>query len=186
MPGGNHHLAETFSRVTHPLSFICLTLFLINWKTQHSLLYGIVDTALLVLCLVPSIVYLASTRTTRPPARKPIAITLLLLGVALTAAMYSVKGSSTFQVNSLVIGMLGALGITFIHRRWNMSFHAATSMGCAALLVPIAPTLAVLMALLAVITGLARLPIGAHTPLQILAGWTYGFGVTSLLLMVTT
>ncbi len=59
-------------------------------------------------------------------------------------------------------------------------------MGCVALLIPISPPIATCISVLAILAGLARLPIHEHTLVQVLAGWLYGFGVTTTLLIIST
>jgi membrane-associated phospholipid phosphatase len=59
-------------------------------------------------------------------------------------------------------------------------------MGCVALLTPLSPPIALSISILAILAGLARLPIHEHTFAQVLAGWLYGFGITTMLLIVST
>lgn len=55
---------------------------------------------------------------------------------------------------------------------------------CAALFLPIDPSFVLSFAILGMIAGFSRLPLGWHTPQQVIAGWIYGLSATSLLLMV--
>jgi membrane-associated phospholipid phosphatase len=179
-------LALLISRVAHPINIVCLTLLIINSIAQQDVLLGLVDTSILLLGLAPGIVYLVTSRHRPTTNRKYIAICLLLLGVAATIGVYTTGTTSPTQTRSLAVGILGGIGITLIHRYWNISFHAATSMGCVALLTPLSPPIALSIGILAILAGLARLPIHEHTFAQVLAGWLYGFGITTMLLIVST
>ncbi len=179
-------LAQLTSRVAHPINSVCLTLLIINSAAQGNVLLGLIDTSILLLGLLPGIMYLVSTRHSPTPKRKYVAIYLLLLGVTATIGVYIMGTTSAMQIRSLTVGILGGIGITLIHRYWNISFHAATSMGCVALLLPISLPIAAAIGILAILAGLARLPIHEHTLLQVFAGWLYGFGVTMTLLVLTT
>jgi membrane-associated phospholipid phosphatase len=178
--------AQLISRVAHPINIICLTLLIINSAAQGNALLGLIDTTILLLGLLPAILYLVTTRHTPTANQKYVAICLLLLGVAATIGIYAAGTRSVTQIRSLAVGIIGGIGITLIHRYWNISFHAATSMGCVALLIPISPPIASCIGILAVLAGLARLPIHEHTLFQVLAGWLYGFGVTAMLLILST
>jgi membrane-associated phospholipid phosphatase len=84
----------------------------------------------------------------------------------------------------LIVILLAILGCLLINRFWKISFHAAIAMICAALFIHIAPLITIFIAILGIIVGLSRLPLGLHTPAQVLAGWPYGFGSISLLLLL--
>jgi membrane-associated phospholipid phosphatase len=93
------------------------------------------------------------------------------------------------NVPSLVIQSFIALFITMtiliiINRFWKISLHAATTMICAALFIPISSTVVIVMMCLSVLTGLSRLQLKVHSPRQVAAGWLYGFGFASILVIL--
>jgi membrane-associated phospholipid phosphatase len=81
----------------------------------------------------------------------------------------------------MAIALLEGVGVTIISRFWKISLHAAIAMGCASLLVSISWRYALVAGALAVLVGISRLIVRHHTPLQVIAGWIYGFVLTRVL-----
>lgn len=106
---------------------------------------------------------------------------LVIAGFAATLLMDGLLGVPRIALVSLVIGMIAGAGATIINRFWDMSFHAATSAGCAALFVAISWPLTMGLMFLSLVVGLARLPMKHHTLPHVVGGWIYGFGCTILL-----
>ena len=84
------------------------------------------------------------------------------------------------MMREMLIGLLAGIGAVLISRFWKISLHATVAMGCAALFIPLSITTVLILGSLGIIVGLSRLVVRHHTLAQVLAGWLYGFGMTSL------
>lgn len=180
------HVAQVTSKVLHPLVMMGLTSVLMGALTNRTVMQGILYTTVLAVCLLPgTICYVAAQNNpAQTPRRYRMELMLLLTGFAATLLIYSVLGVPRIALVSLVIGMIAGAGATIINRFWDISFHAATSAGCAALFVAISwPTTMGLM-FLSLLVGLARLPIKQHSLPQVVGGWIYGFGCTAILVFL--
>jgi membrane-associated phospholipid phosphatase len=181
-------VAHVISRLLHPFVMMGLTSVLMGLLTQRTLEQGTLYTAILALCLLPGILWYSAVRTNRLKPSHPYRVELLLLlvGFAATLLIYNLIGVPRIALLSLVVGIIAGAGATIINRVWDISFHAATSAGCAALFVVISWPATVGLAILSLVVGLARLPIKQHSLAQVVGGWIYGFGCTTILMLLLT
>lgn len=186
--------AHLLSYVLHPAVLLLVTMGLLSATQQTSATVPIRDTLILLAGLLPGLIYIV-IQVRRGTVghvhlllkeERRVVLPLFLLGFVGSLGLYWLVGAAQFIVDGLLIGIIEGVILTLITRVWKISFHAAVSMTCAAFLLPSSPLLASLMALLALITGLARLPIGHHTLAHVVAGWVFGFGVTTTLLATLT
>ena len=186
--------AHLLSYVLHPAVLLLVTMGLLSATQQTSATVPIRDTLILLAGLLPGLIYIV-IQVRRGTVghvhlllkeERRVVLPLFLLGFVGSLGLYWLVGAAQFIVDGVLIGIIEGVILTLITRVWKISFHAAVSMTCAAFLLPSSPLLASLMALLALITGLARLPIGHHTLAHVVAGWVFGFGVTTTLLATLT
>lgn len=179
-------VAHVISRLLHPFVMMGLTSVLMGVLTQRTLEQGLLYTAILALCLLPGVLWYGAVRTDRLKTshRYRVELVLLLVGFAATLLIYSLIGVPRIALLSLVIGILTGAGATIINRFWDMSFHAATSAGCAALFVAISWPVTMGLLFLSLLVGLARLPIKQHSLAQVVGGWSYGFACTAILVLL--
>lgn len=180
------HIAQVTSKVLHPLVMMGLTSVLMGVLTNRTALQGVVYTTVLAVCLLPGTIrYVAAQKN---PAgirhRYRMELMLLIAGFAATLLIYGMLGVPRIALVSLVIGIIAGAGATIINRFWDMSFHAATSAGCAALFVAISWPVTMGLMFLSLLVGLARLPIKQHSLPQVVGGWIYGFGCTAMLVFL--
>jgi membrane-associated phospholipid phosphatase len=185
MHEGVKRVAQVISTIVDPIYIGCLTLLIVNTLVRGNILRALVDTSILLVCLVPGIVYRIHTRTYDNDIYKVYTMCILLVGVGTTSVLYTLIGAEATQIRSLYIGILPGIGIILLHQRWNISLHAATAMACVALLLPLSALAATFLSVPAIAVGLARLPLRQHTVPQVLAGWAYGFGTITILLRLT-
>ena len=188
--GRMERVAHLLSYALHPAVLMVGTMVALSACGRGSLALSLLDAAILLAGLLPGLAYIAvkarrgefSHYHLLLKEERRVVLPLLLLGLLGSLLVFWLSGAPRFVVDGLLIGLLGGIGVTVITRFWKISLHATVSMACAAFCLPVSLPLAGLMALIALLTGLARLPIKHHTPAQVLAGWAYGLGVTGLLL----
>ena len=186
--------AHLLSYVLHPAVLLLMTMGLLSATHQNTVTTTVRDTLILLAGLLPGLIYIGLhvRRGTVGHVHlllkeeRRVVLPIFLLGFIGSLGVYWLVGAAQFIVDGLLIGILEGVILTLITRVWKISFHAAVSMTCAAFLLPSSLVLAGVMMVLAIITGLARLPLGHHTLAQILAGWLFGFGVTTTLLATLT
>lgn len=181
-------VAHVTSRLLHPFVMMGLTSVLMGVVTQRTLAQGMLYTAILAVCLLPGILWYGAVHTNRLKTSHQYRgeLILLIAGFAATLVIYSLIGVPRIALLSLVIGIVAGAGATIINRFWDISLHAATSAGCAALFVAISWPATIGLAILSVLVGLARLPIKQHSLAQVVGGWMYGFGCTAILILLLT
>ncbi len=176
-------VAVVLSALLHPLVFVGIASLAVLSTIEGQVALGLRDVLVFWLSLCPGLAYLiAMKRARRALAYSAVFLPLLLGGIGVTGLIYAAVGAPPRALGVIGTTFCVTLGATWINRRWNMSFHASLSMSCAVLVEPFVPLLSVLLAVLSVLVGLARLPIRQHTPAQVSAGWIYGLSVTGSLL----
>lgn len=180
------HVAQITSKVLHPLVMMGLTSVLMGVLTNRTAVQGVLSTTVLAVCLLPGTIYYVVAQKNPAAVRHRYRMELMLLiaGFAATLLIYSVLGVPRIALVSLVIGIIAGAGATIINRFWDISFHAATSAGCAALFVAISWPATIALIFLSILVGLARLPIKQHSLPQVIGGWIYGFGCTAMLVLL--
>jgi hypothetical protein len=110
---------------------------------------------------------------------------VFLLGIASLSgsmALYRALDCPRAVVDAALVGVAGACGAAAINVAFKISVHAAVAAGCATVLAPTSAGASAAAAVLAVTAGLARIPLGHHTPAQVVAGWAYGGGSAVVLM----
>lgn len=178
-------IARFLSRLFHPLNIIALTALSLNSHVHQNYLLGVRDTLILVLCLAPGLVYFAIQKRKSQKVRyTQVVFPLFLLGLGATFTIYTLLGNPPTILQGVIISLLVGIGATLIEKQWDMSNHAWVPMSCAALWLPFSLTITLLLLVVGLITGLARLPLRQHTLLQVFVGWLYGFTATYLLVVL--
>lgn len=187
---GAHFLSYLF----HPAVLLLVTMGVLSATQQSTSSRALLDIVILLLGLLPGLAYIAwkvcHGAVSHPhlllKEERRVVLPLFLLGFVGSLLIYFLSGAAEFIIEGIAIGLLEGVGLTIITRFWKISFHAAVSMACAAFLLPSSFWASLSMALVALITGIARLPIKHHTLEQVAGGWIYGFSVTLLLLAMFT
>jgi hypothetical protein len=178
-------VAQLISTLFHPLVLILALTALIGGQIRSSAILGVRDALILALCLLPGLLYLFIAKRNGQSVRyHQIVLPLMLTGLVVAFFIYTSLGTPSIALRGLAIALVVGVGATIIDRFWDMSFHASIAMSCAALLIPFSLYQMVVVALIGIIVGIARLPIKQHTIPQVVAGWLYGFGVTAVLVII--
>jgi membrane-associated phospholipid phosphatase len=180
-----YSLSAIISTYFRPLTFVLITSWFINVSLYQDLLRALVNPTILVVCLLPGIVFIK-----RQKARhhgwysRGMAFGLLMIGFFGAILIYIGTHTPDSIIQDSVIAF-GVILVTMLINRfwWDISFHATIPMCCVALLVPVSTMAAALSGLLALLVGISRVPLRQHTLLQVVVGWTFGFGLTWLLLV---
>ncbi len=181
MHGDVERIAHVVSKIVDPIHIGCLTVLLVNILARGNMLHALIDTIILLVCLVPGIAYRIHTRN-HHERYKLYTMSILLAGVGTASVVYMLMGAEATQIRSLYVGIVPGVGIILLHRCWNISLHAATATACVALVLPLSSLVATFLSIPAIAVGLARLPLRQHTLPQVLAGWAYGFGMITIFL----
>jgi membrane-associated phospholipid phosphatase len=184
-------VAYFFSAIFHPAvmlitSFICISIY-----ARHSIILALVDTIVFLGGLLPGMIYhhtaLHKKRTLdyRKVANyNKMALLSFAFGMVVIYIVYTFTGVTTIQILSLFILFMTISGCIIINRFWKISFHSTIATICAALFIPFSSVFVCAFTLFGLIAGCSRLPLKLHTPAQVLAGWLYGFCVTSVLVLL--
>jgi membrane-associated phospholipid phosphatase len=159
-----------------------ISAIILNIVIQNSIVLGLRDTVILICCLIPGIIHFATGGN--KTKKRFITLLLMLSGLVTLLAAYYLIDTPPTTLKGLVISIIVGSGAIIIDRFWDMSFHASISMSCAALFIPFSTAIMLIVGSLSIIVGLARLPIKQHTPIQVIAGWVYGYGLTSVLVFL--
>ena len=183
-------IADALSYILHPAIIMLLTLALISNSLHHNPAQVMLDIIILGIGLFPGLLYIY-LKTKRGDfghyhlllkQERRIALPLLVAGMIVSLTLYTFIRTSSTLFNDILIAIAGGIGVTIISRYWKISLHASVSMGAAALLMPISLLLSTVMIMLSIIAGVSRLIVKQHTVTQVIIGWIYGYGVTSVLL----
>ena len=182
-------LAYLLSNVLHPAIFLVCSTALYSSFVRQPKAYALLDTLILVAGIIPALTYVevlkqrgavASRHLTKREER-PVALALALAGFVGSLVVYRLINAPEQLIVELLILLIGGIPISLITLVWKISFHAAVAAACAALFLTISPLVTLCLMALALLVGLARIPIDHHTPAQVVAGWAYGFLVTAAL-----
>jgi membrane-associated phospholipid phosphatase len=182
-------VADALSYLLHPAVPMVLTMFQVSLWTRGSLGWAFLDVGMLILGLFPGLLYIY-VKTRRGQfthyhlllkEERRVVLPLLFFGMVVSFGLYLVTNAPTLMLRGMIVGLFAGLGAIIISRFWKMSLHAAVSMGCAALFIPISWTTAAVFAALGITVGVARLVVRHHTPAQVIVGWAYGFLVSAVL-----
>lgn len=187
-------LAHFLSYALHPAVLMVATMVALSAHGRGDLWLSLLDAGILLLGLLPGLGFIAYKARRGEVSHvhlllkeeRRIILPLLLAGIAGALLVYALIGAPRFIIDGLVIGLIEGAVVTLITRFWKISLHATVGMCCAAFCLTTSAALAAAIAVIAVVTGIARLPINHHTPAQVLAGWAYGFGATAALLWALT
>jgi membrane-associated phospholipid phosphatase len=178
-------IAHAVSILFHPLVLILMLTVLISGQVRSSAILGVRDALILALCLLPGFLYLLVAKRQNQSVRyHRVVLPLMLVGLVISFFIYRSIGTPNIALRGLAIALVVGMGATVIDRFWNMSFHASIAMSCAALLIPFSLYQMVVIAIIGIVVGIARLPIKQHTIPQVVAGWLYGFGATAVLVIL--
>jgi membrane-associated phospholipid phosphatase len=166
-----------------------LTVILISGRSRNNFVLTIADVGILVVGLLPGLlhIYLKTRRGDFGhyhlllKEERRVVLPLLFAGMVASFVLYILTQAPSIMLRGMVVGLLAGVGAMAISRFWKISLHAAVAMGCAALFIPISWTILLVIGSLGIIVGASRLVVKHHTPAQVIGGWIYGFGITSLL-----
>ena len=178
----------------HPAVLLFGSMWLASFLQRQHAGYALLDALILIAGLLPGLGYIAwlvrRGAVSHPhllfKEERRIVLPLLLLGLVAVLGVYQLIDAPRALRDGMLIGIIEGSIVIIITRFWKISLHAMTGMTCAALFVPIQGWIALGIVVLALITGLARLPVRHHTLAQVVAGWLYGFGMTVVLLWLLT
>lgn len=184
-------IAYFFSAIFHPAVMLITSIIFIGIYARHSVVFALVDTTVFLGGLLPGMIYhytsLHKKRTLdyrKVDNYNKMALFLFVFGMIVIYIVYSFTGVTTIQILSLFILFMTISGCIIINRFWKISFHSSIATICAALFLPFSSVLVCAFTLFGLIAGCSRLPLKLHTPAQVLAGWLYGFCVTSILVLL--
>ncbi len=187
-------LSMQLSYWLHPAVVLLASMWLASYLQRRSVGLALLDTLVIMGGLAPGLGYLA-WQVRRGAVSHPhllfkeerrIVLPLLVLGIAGAWLIYWLIDAPTAIIVGMQIGVIEGVLVVAITRYWKISLHAMTAMTCAALFIPVAPIWTLVIALVGIVTGLARIPIRHHTVGQVLGGWLYGFGMTVALIWLLT
>jgi membrane-associated phospholipid phosphatase len=182
--------AHRISLFFHPAVVMILTAILLSNYVRGNPGWVLIDMAILIAGILPGLIYIY-VKTKRGDfghyhlllkEERRAVFPILIVGLIGSFALYFLIGTPLLMLRGMVAGIVGGVGAAIINRYWKISIHAAVTMGCAALFLPVSIPFMLGFMALGVIVGLARLPIKHHTPGQVIVGWLYGFFFTSALL----
>jgi membrane-associated phospholipid phosphatase len=186
-----YRIAYVVSGIFHPLPIILITIFFISLYIRADIKLALIDVIVFLIGIGPSWFYhFVSLRKRKTLDYYQVknyhrtVFILLFIGLSAMFSIYAIIGISWGQIQMLFALLLTIIGSVIINRFWKISFHAAITMICASLFVPFSVVMALVIAPMAIVAGLARLPLKLHTPTQLLAGWAYGIVVTQLLILL--
>lgn len=155
---------------------------LFNLLIQQDIVTAISYLLIFLLLLLPGIVIYLKNKDNNQKIRYDLL--LAIIGFILVLIIYIVINAPISLIYAFIAGVLGGIGIAIISYYWDISLHAATTAGCAALFIAISwPTTLVLL-FISVIVGSTRIPLKKHSVTQVIAGWIYGFGLTAALVLM--
>ena len=192
-PGGEspRKIANALSYLLHPVVLMTATAAVISHHCRNNALLSFLDIALLLSGLFPGLAYIYVKKQRGAIGHyhlllireRSVVLPMLLAGMGGSLAIAAAIRAPAIITLSLTITLLEGVGATVISRFWKISLHAAVAMGCAALLASISRPYAIVLGILAILVGASRVIVNHHTPLQVIAGWIYGFVLTRLLLL---
>ena len=187
--GPIQRFAHALGYILHPAALMVFAIFLLSAQLRHNALLTLMDVGILVAGLAPGLLYVY-IKTRRGEfghyhlllkAERRVALPLVFVGLVGSFVLYSLTGAPAIMMRCEVVGLVVGAGAMIISRLWKISLHATIAMGCAALFIPISPTILLVIAVLGILVGISRLVVKHHTPAQVIGGWLYGFGVTGIL-----
>lgn len=183
--------AYFFSAVFHPAVMLITSIIFISIYARHNIILAFMDVAVFLGGLLPGMLYhyIALHKKRTLDYRKiahynRFALLLFVFGMVVMFIIYSFTGITKIQKISLLILLITISGCIIINRFWKISFHSSISTICAALFIPFSLLFVCMFTAFGIIAGCSRLPLKLHTPAQVLAGWLYGFCVTSILVIL--
>jgi membrane-associated phospholipid phosphatase len=188
---GLKKISHAISYILHPAVFMAGTVMVISVHIRHNILLSFRDVILLVSGLLPGLTYIFIKKRRGEfghyhlllKKERSIVLPMLLAGLVGSLALAAAIKTSIGIISSIIITILEGVVITVISRFWKISLHAAVAMGCAALLGSISWKYALIACILGILVGISRIVVNHHSPLQVIAGWIYGFGLTKLLML---
>ena len=188
-------VSHALGYILHPAVLMVFAILLLSARLRHNALLTLMDMGILVAGLFPGLLYVY-VKTRRGDfghyhlllkEERRIALPLVFVGLVGSFVLYALTGAPAIMMRCEVVGLVVGAGAMIISRFWKISLHATIAMGCAALFIPVSPTILLVLAVLGILVGISRLVVKHHTPAQVIGGWLYGFGVTALLvwLLVT-
>jgi membrane-associated phospholipid phosphatase len=181
--------AHALGYILHPAVLMVLAILLLSARLRHNALLTLMDMGILVAGLFPGLLYVY-VKTRRGDfghyhlllkEERRIALPLVFVGLVGSFVLYALTGAPAIMMRCEVVGLVVGAGAMIISRFWKISLHATIAMGCAALFMPISPSILLVMAVVGILVGISRLVVKHHTPAQVIGGWLYGFGVTGIL-----
>jgi len=182
-------IAHALGYILHPAVLMALAIFLLSARLRHDALLTLMDMAILVAGLSPGLLYVY-VKTRRGDfghyhlllkEERRVALPLVFVGLVGSFVLYALTGAPAIMMRCEVVGLVVGAGAMIISRFWKISLHATIAMGCAAVFIPISPTILLVIAVLGILVGISRLVVKHHTLAQVIGGWLYGFGVTGIL-----
>ncbi|KPL80616.1 hypothetical protein [Herpetosiphon geysericola] len=178
--------ATITSYVLHPAVLMLATVVAYSSLIRPSLHAVLLDVGILLLGLFPGLLYLI-LQTKRGvftsyhlviKEQRRVTLLLLLAGLLVSFLLYRMIGVPAMMTDGMAIALIGGIIIALITWFWKISFHAAVAMGCSALFLAVSLPYMLIFFGLGILSGIVRIPVKDHTPMQVLGGWVYGFGVT--------
>ncbi len=187
--GALDRTCRVVSYVLHPVLMMLATSLLLSVQAHGNALRALGEASLLLLGLLPGLLYLGvgvargkfGHLHLLDKEERHVVLPLVVLGLLAVFLAYELADAPAPLVRGVALGTLGGLGVVVITRFWKISLHASVGAGCAALFAATSPITLGVMGALALLSGLARLPIRHHTPAQVVVGWAYGLAVPLLL-----
>jgi membrane-associated phospholipid phosphatase len=182
-------VSHALGYILHPAVLMVFAILLLSARLRHNALLTLMDMGILVAGLFPGLLYVY-VKTRRGDfghyhlllkEERRIVLPLVFVGLVGSFVLYALTGAPAIMMRCEVVGLVVGAGAIIISRFWKISLHATIAMGCAALFIPISPTILVVMAVLGILVGISRLVVKHHTLAQVIGGWLYGFGVTGIL-----
>ena len=178
--------ATIASYILHPAVLMLATVTAYSSLIRPSLLAVLTDIGILLLGLFPGLLYIF-VQTKRGvftsyhlviKEQRRVTLILLLIGLLISFLLYRSIGVPAMMADGMAIALIGGIIIALITWFWKISFHAAVAMGCSALFIAVSIPYMVIFFVLALLSGIVRIPVKHHTPMQVFGGWVYGFGIT--------
>ncbi|KPL83001.1 hypothetical protein [Herpetosiphon geysericola] len=178
--------ATIASYILHPAVLMLATVATYSALVRHSFIAVLIDIGILLLGLLPGLFYIfiqtkrgvfASYHLVIKEQRR-VTLILLLVGLLISFLFYRSIGVPAMMTDGMAIALIGGIIIALITWFWKISFHAAVAMGCSALFLVVSIPHMIIFFILALLSGIVRIPVKHHTPMQVLGGWVYGFGIT--------
>jgi membrane-associated phospholipid phosphatase len=189
-----HRIAHFVSYLLHPAILMLTTIALLSYSAGSASWQIALDVVIIMLGITPGLAYII-IKTRRGETthyhlllkeERYIVFPIMIAGLVASLALSYALGRPAIINQGIIWGLIVGTGAAIINRFWKISLHAAVGGGCAALLLPVSLPLMSFVLILAIISGLARLPIRHHTVAQVIIGWLYGFGLTAILFWVAS